>query len=78
MKKIPPQNLEPWEKELQKGAHLALAAKQGGARPGAGRKRKDSIKTSLLLTPAARKKLEQLAEETGTLSAAANQLITRK
>ncbi len=64
------------KEELEQAAENALA-ERGGARPGAGRPPKDYIKTNLLLSPAARKKLEKLKKETGSLSEAANVLILR-
>ena len=73
-KTIPNQKLEDWEKDLQQDAHLALKLKHGGARKGAGRKPKDYIKTVVNLSPAARRKLEEIAG-TGTLSDAANKVL---
>lgn len=52
------------------------AAARGGARPGAGRKPKDTRPVSLRLTPAAREKLEKLAKrEPGGMSGVVNRLI---
>jgi len=58
-----------------KEAMLDLKERRGGARKGAGRPKKDYIKTNLLLSPEARQRLEELSQETGSLSAAANQLL---
>ena len=52
------------------------AAKRGGARPGAGRKPKDTLPVSLRLTPEAREKLKKLAKgRPGGMSGVVNRLI---
>jgi hypothetical protein len=56
-------------------AQAALKKLRGGKRPGAGRPARAYVKTSLLLSPAARAKLEKLAKKSGSLSAAAEAAI---
>jgi hypothetical protein len=73
-KELPNQNLEKWEEEMRKDAHLSLEKKRGGLRAGAGRKPKNYVKTVVNLRPEAREKLEKLAAG-GTLSEAANKLL---
>ena len=71
-----------WPAELTavKAALAAAAqdrrASHGGSRPGAGRPRKEAVKTFLHLTPKARANLEALAEATGLdRSAGASRLL---
>lgn len=53
----------------------ALKKLRGGKREGAGRPPREYVKTSLLLSIKARAKLEKIARQTGTLSAAAEKAI---
>ena len=48
---------------------------RGGARPGAGRKRRPHIRTTVLLDPALRHKLDQMAKTQGSMSAVVERLI---
>lgn len=61
--------------EFIAAARAALASMRGGKRPGSGRKPRSYIKTALLLSPAARARLESLAKTSGSLSAAAEKAI---
>lgn len=55
---------------------LRMRRARGGARPGAGRKRKPYVATMLNLSPSARENLERLAaNEAGGMSAVVNRLL---
>ncbi len=56
--------------------HLATRLR-GGSRPGAGRKPRAYVKTTVLLSPEGRAKLDRLATEYGSLSAAAERAIEK-
>jgi hypothetical protein len=60
---------------LRKAAASTLVSVRGGKRTGAGRKPRAHVKTTILLAPNVRKKLEKLAKETGSLSSAAEKAI---
>jgi len=49
--------------------------RRGGARAGAGRKPRPHVRTTVLLAPAVRAKLERLAKREGSLSAAVEKLV---
>jgi hypothetical protein len=71
-------NSKPEEIEaIRQAASEALASMRGGYRPGAGRKARPHVRTTLLLAPEVREKLERLAERHGNLSLAAEVLIRR-
>ena len=55
-------------------AELATTLR-GGKRPGSGRKPRESRRTMVLLSPAARTRLEELAKQTGSLSAAVEKAV---
>jgi hypothetical protein len=61
--------------EFEKAAQKTLIAIRGGARKGAGRKGRPHIRTTVLLAPPLRRKLEVLATRDGSLSAAVEKLI---
>jgi hypothetical protein len=48
---------------------------RGGSRPGAGRKPRPHVRTTLLLAPEVRDKLERLANRHGSMSLAAEAVI---
>ena len=48
---------------------------RGGKRAGSGRKPRETRRTMVLLSPAARTRLEELAAETGSLSAAVEKAV---
>lgn len=48
---------------------------RGGKRPGSGRKPRETCRTMVLLSPAARTRLEELAIETGSLSSAVEKAV---
>lgn len=58
-------------------AGLAELAKslRGGKRPGSGRKPRETRRTMVLLSPAARTRLEELAKSHGSLSAAVEKAV---
>ena len=61
--------------EVRKGLG-DLKRRRGGARPGAGRKPKEYVATMLNLTPAARRRLESLADgKAGGMSGVVNRLL---
>jgi len=60
---------------IRQASTIALQSIRGGQRPGAGRKARPHIRTTLLLAPEVRSKLEQLAEHHGNLSLAAESAI---
>ena len=62
-------------KEVREAAARALEKIRGGRRAGAGRKSREYVKTTVLLAPAVRTRLELLAEESGSLSAAVEKAI---
>jgi hypothetical protein len=53
----------------------ALKSVRGGSRPGAGRKPRPHVRTTLLLAPEVRDKLETLAHRHGNMSLAAEAAI---
>ncbi len=61
--------------EVREAAARALAKIRGGKRAGAGRKSREYVKTTVLLAPAVRTRLELLAKESGSLSAAIEKAI---
>jgi hypothetical protein len=62
---------------IRQAATQALESIRGGSRPGAGRKPRPHIRTTLLLAPEVRSKLERLALQHGSLSLAAEVVIRR-
>lgn len=60
---------------IRKAAAEALKSMRGGSRPGAGRKPRPHVRTTLLLAPEVRDKLERLAGRHGNLSLAAEAAI---
>jgi hypothetical protein len=61
---------------VRKAAAEALKSMRGGSRPGAGRKPRPHVRTTLLLAPEIRDKLERLAERHGkNMSLAAEDAI---
>lgn len=61
--------------QLQRAAQKTLRKLRGGVRTGAGRKARDHVRTTVLLAPPLRKKLEAMATREGSLSAAVEKLI---
>jgi hypothetical protein len=61
--------------EFQAAARAALVVMRGGKRPGSGRKSRAYVKTTVLLAPDVRGKLEILAKQAGSLSAAVEKAI---
>jgi hypothetical protein len=55
-------------------ARLAVSLR-GGKRPGSGRKPRETRRTVVLLAPAVRERLEELAKTSGSLSAAVEKAI---
>lgn len=63
-------------KKFRRAARESLREIQrGGARPGAGRKPRPHIRTTVLLDPKIRAKLDRLATREGSLSAAVEKLV---
>lgn len=62
---------------IRKAAAEALHSMRGGSRPGAGRKPRPHVRTTLLLAPEVRDKLEKLADRHGNMSLAAEAVIRR-
>jgi hypothetical protein len=60
---------------IRRAAGETLVAMRGGRRPGAGRKRRPHVRTTLLLAPEVRDKLERLADRHGSMSLAAEAAI---
>lgn len=61
--------------ELQQAAKSTLRKIRGGMRPGSGRKARAHVRTTVLLAPPLRKKLDAMAKREGSLSAAVEMLI---
>lgn len=61
--------------ELQRAAKSTLRKIRGGMRHGSGRKPRAHVRTTVLLSPPLRKKLEAMAKREGGLSAAVEMLI---
>jgi hypothetical protein len=64
-----------FEQKIQHAAKSTLHKLRGGARQRAGRKSRPHVRTTVLLAPAIRKKLETLAIRDGSLSAAVEKLV---
>ena len=62
---------------IRQAATKTLESLRGGSRPGSGRKPRPHIRTTLLLAPEVRSKLERLARKHGTLSLAAEVAIRK-
>jgi len=62
---------------IRQAATKALQSFRGGSRLGAGRKPRPHIRTTLLLAPEVRSKLERLARQHGSLSLAAEVVIRK-
>jgi hypothetical protein len=62
---------------IRQAATQALESIRGGSRPGSGRKPRPHIRTTLLLAPEVRSKLERLAHQHGSLSLAAEVVIRK-
>jgi hypothetical protein len=60
---------------IRRAAGEALRSVRGGSRPGAGRKPRPHVRTTLLLAPEVRDKLERLADRHGSMSLAAEAAI---
>jgi hypothetical protein len=60
---------------VRKAATQALQSMRGGRRSGAGRKPRPHVRTTLLLAPEVRDKLERLADRHGSMSLAAEAAI---
>jgi len=60
---------------IRRAAGEALRSMRGGSRPGAGRKSRPHVRTTLLLAPEVRDKLERLANRHGSMSLAAEAAI---
>jgi len=60
---------------FSQAARETLREMRGGARLGAGRKPRPHVRTTVLLAPAIRRKLERLAKKKGSLSATVESLI---
>ena len=72
----PLQPLSPERKAVSlAGARADLVEWRGGKRPGSGRKPRAYVKTTVLLAPDVRGKLEILAKQAGSLSAAVEKAI---
>lgn len=56
--------------QVRLAGQLALDRLRGGKRPGSGRKAREYVRTTVLLAPEVREKLERLAEQYGSLSRA--------
>ena len=60
---------------IRRAAGETLLSMRGGPRPGAGRKPRPHVRTTLLLAPEVRDKLERLADRHGSMSLAAEAAI---
>jgi hypothetical protein len=60
---------------IRRAAGETLLSMRGGPRPGAGRKPRPHVRTTLLLAPEVREKLERLADRHGSMSLAAEAAI---
>jgi len=60
---------------IRQAATAALRSIRGGRRAGAGRKPRPHVRTTLLLAPEVREKLERLADRHGSMSLAAEAAI---
>ena len=60
---------------LKMSAIKTMSAIRGGARPGSGRKPRAHIRTTVLLAPQLREKLDAMATREGSLSAAVEKMI---
>ena len=75
---LPTAKISPKSKQvtaIRKAAAQALQSMRGGRRPGAGRKPRPHVRTTLLLAPEVRDKLERLADRHGSMSLAAEAVI---
>ncbi len=61
--------------EVRAGLTELSVSLRGGKRPGSGRKPRETRRTMVLLSPAARTRLEELAAQTGSLSAAVEKAV---
>lgn len=61
--------------ELQQAAKSTLRKIRGGMRTGSGRKPRTHVRTTVLLAPPLRRKLDAMATREGSLSAAVEKLI---
>jgi hypothetical protein len=61
--------------EVRVGLAVLATSLRGGKRPGSGRKPRETRRTMVLLSPAARTRLEELAAQTGSLSAAVEKAV---
>lgn len=61
--------------EVKNGLESLKKSLRGGRRSGSGRKPRESRRTVVLLSPAARKHLEKLATKTGSLSSAVEKAV---
>ena len=61
--------------EVRAGLAELAASLRGGKRAGSGRKPRETRRTMVLLSPAARTRLEELAKQTGSLSAAVEKAV---
>lgn len=61
--------------EVRAGLGALSTSLRGGKRPGSGRKPRETRRTMVLLSPAARTRLEELAVQTGSLSAAVEKAV---
>jgi hypothetical protein len=61
--------------EVRAGLAEMAISLRGGKRPGSGRKPRETRRTMVLLSPAARTRLEELAKQTGSLSAAVEKAV---
>lgn len=61
--------------EARAGLQALAKSMRGGKRPGAGRKPRQTRRTMVLLSPAARTRLEELAVQTGSLSSAVEKAV---
>ena len=61
--------------EARAGMARLASSLRGGKRPGSGRKPRETRRTVVLLAPAVRERLEELAKTSGSLSAAVEKAI---
>ena len=61
--------------EVRAGLAALAVSLRGGKRPGSGRKPRETRRTMVLLSPAARTRLEELAKQTGSLSSAVEKAV---
>jgi hypothetical protein len=61
--------------EVRQAAQAALVVMRGGKRAGSGRKPRKTRRPMVLLSPAARTRLEEPAKQTGSLSAAVEKAV---